>query len=138
MSQHVRFNASWEATPENVAIARHAVVAHLREVQTSDPPLSDIALAVSEAATNAVTHGYVGRPPGQFRVALAASEDEVEVLVEDDGRGMVPRPDSPGLGLGLPLIATVADRFETHTVPAGGTRLCMWFRLDPDAATLVN
>ena len=60
------------------------------------------------------------------------------MLVEDDGRGMVPRPDSPGLGLGLPLIATVSDRFETHTTPSGGTKLCMWFRLDPGEATLVN
>ena len=138
MTSQARFSAAWDALPENVAIARRTIVAHLREAATSDPPLSDVALAVSEAATNAVTHGFVGRSPGQFRVAIETRDEELEVLVEDDGRGMVPRPDSPGLGLGLPLIATVADRFETHTTPSGGTRLCMWFRLDPDAATLSN
>jgi serine/threonine-protein kinase RsbW len=138
MSPPARFTASYEAIPENVAIARRTVVSHLREAETSDPPLSDVALAVSEAATNAVTHGYVDREPGRFRIEVETLDDELEVLVEDDGRGMVPRPDSPGLGLGLPLIATVADRFETHTTPAGGTRLCMWFRLDPNAATLIN
>lgn len=138
MSPLARFAASWPATPENVPIARHAVMARLREADTPDPPLSDVALAVSEAATNAVTHGYVGRDPGKFRVVVQATGDELEVVVEDDGRGMIPRPDSPGLGLGLPLIATVADRFETHATPDGGTRLCMWFRLDPDEATLVN
>jgi anti-sigma regulatory factor (Ser/Thr protein kinase) len=49
---------------------------------------------------------------------------------------MMPRPDSPGLGLGLPLIATVSERFDTRTQPDGGTRLCVWFRKDPTAATL--
>ena len=138
MSPRPRFTAAWPALPENVAIARRTVVAHLREAETSDPPLSDVALAVSEAVTNAVTHGYVDRRPGRFRVEVDSDGEQLEVLVEDDGRGMIPRPDSPGLGLGLPLIATVADRFETHTTPSGGTRLCMWFRLDPDAATLAN
>ena len=132
------FDSAWKALPENVALARRTVVAYLRAADTSDPPLSDVALAVSEAATNAVTHGFVGRDAGKFRVAITTDDEEIEVLVEDDGRGMVPRPDSPGLGLGLPLIATVADRFETHTTATGGTRLCMWFRLDPDEATLVN
>ena len=138
MAPQARYNGSWEAVPENVALARRSVVAHLREAQTADPPLSDVALAVSEAATNAVTHGFVGRSPGKFRVSVETGAEELEVLVEDNGSGMVPRPDSPGLGLGLPLIATVADRFETHTTPSGGTRLCMWFRLDPREATLVN
>ena len=29
-------------------------------------------------------------------------------ILIDQGQGMTPRPDSPGLGLGLPLIATAA------------------------------
>ena len=69
-------------------------------------------------------------------VEIAIHSDEVEVTVEDDGRGMVQRPDSPGLGLGLPLIATVSARFDTRTQPGGGTRLCIWFARDPGAATL--
>ena len=34
------------------------------------------------------------------------------VDVRDNGRGMVPRLDSPGLGLGLPLIAQLTDVLE--------------------------
>ena len=66
------------------------------------------------------------------------ARDELALTVEDDGGGMVPRPDSPGLGLGLPLIATVAERFETHSEVGRGTRVCVWFRLDPEAATLAS
>ena len=112
------------------------MIAHLRESETSDPPLSDIGLAISEAVTNIVHHAYVGSEPGEIRVAVHIGEHEIEVLVEDDGRGMRPRPDSPGLGLGLPLIASLAARFETHASRAGGTRLCMWFARDPGSATL--
>ena len=53
--------------------------------------------------------------------------------MEDEGTGMVPRPDTPGLGLGMPLIATVSSRFDVRTTLQGGTRLCIWFDTDPDA-----
>ena len=52
--------------------------------------------------------------------------------MSDLGQGMVPRPDSPGLGLGLPLIARLADRMEIHDGPDGvGTTLELGFRLRP-------
>lgn len=130
------FDARWTAEPENVATARRAVVAHLAAAKTSDPPLSDIGLAVSEAATNVVQHAYRDRTPGEFRVRVEARATEVELMVQDDGLGMTPRPDSPGLGLGMPLIATVADRIDVQARPGGGTRLCAWFSLDPTDATL--
>ena len=128
------FDASWDAVPDAVPTARHAVLGHLRQV-TPDPPLSDIGLAVSEAVTNVVHHAY-GGDPGQVRVRVEVRPDEVELMVEDHGAGMMPRPDTPGLGLGLPLIATVASRFDVRTNPRGGTRLCIWFETDPRASTL--
>jgi serine/threonine-protein kinase RsbW len=121
------FAAAWPAEADCVPVARHAVVGYLRDALTPDPPLSDIGLAVSEAVTNAVTHAYVDRPAGEVRVEVGVRSDELELIVEDDGRGMVPRPDSPGLGLGLPLIATLTHRFDTRSAPGKGTRVCMWF-----------
>jgi serine/threonine-protein kinase RsbW/stage II sporulation protein AB (anti-sigma F factor) len=130
------FDASWPAVRATVPTARHAVLAHLRSARTSDPPLSDIGLAVSEAVTNVVHHAYRDVQPGSVRVRVALDRPEIEVMVQDDGGGMVPRPDTPGLGLGMPLIAMVSDRFDVSATPAGGTRLCMWFKRDADAATL--
>jgi len=132
------FEASWPATRESVPAARRAVVGYLGEATTPDPPLSDVALVVSEAVTNAVLHAYADSDPGEIKVSVELSDREIQVVVQDSGSGMVPRPDSPGLGLGLPLIATVSERFDTRTVPGGGTRLCVWFSRDPDEATLVN
>ena len=136
MAAHPTFDATWPAVAESVGTARHSVLAHLSAAQTSDPPLSDIGLAVSEAVTNVVHHAYVGREPGPVRVRVVFRPPEIEVMVQDEGSGMVPRPDSPGLGLGMPLIATVSERFDVQAPPGGGTRLCIWFSLDPEDATL--
>jgi anti-sigma regulatory factor (Ser/Thr protein kinase) len=99
------FDATWPAIPDSVGTARRSVLAHLSALETSDPPLSDIGLAVSEAVTNAVHHAYVGQEPGPVRVRVAVQPPVVEVMVQDEGSGMVPRPDSPGLGLGSPRSA---------------------------------
>ena len=130
------FSGSWLAEPASVPVARHSVTHYLQTVDTRDPPLGDIALAVSEAVTNVVHHAYAKGELGEVRVKVRLQPDDVELVVEDDGGGMMPRPDSPGLGLGLPLIATIAERFDTRTDPGGGTRLCMWFPRNPEMATL--
>lgn len=129
-------DATWPAVPETVPTARHAVLAHLSAARTSDPPLSDIGLAVSEAVTNVVHHAYVDQEPGPVRVRVEIRPPEVEVMVQDEGSGMIPRPDTPGLGLGMPLIATISQRFDVRARVGGGTRVCIWFSCDPDAATL--
>ncbi len=53
--------------------------------------------------------------------------DGLEVRVSDHGRGLAPRPDSPGAGLGMPLIAAMSDGLAIET-GAEGTRLSMRFR----------
>ncbi len=54
------------------------------------------------------------------------------VVVRDNGRGIVPRPDSPGLGLGLPLIATLAETLELGKDGTEHTEVRMTFRLDEE------
>lgn len=122
------FEASWPAVPDSVPRARRAVLRFLRDAETADPPLRDIGLAVSEGVTNVVHHAYAGDGSGEVRVGVSVLDEVLQVTVADEGRGMAPRDDSPGLGLGLPLIARVTERFDTRTHPDGGTTLCMWFR----------
>ena len=49
------------------------------------------------------------------------------MIVTDDGRGMQPRTDSPGLGLGLPTIGRLAALVDLREPPGGGTELTMTF-----------
>jgi serine/threonine-protein kinase RsbW/stage II sporulation protein AB (anti-sigma F factor) len=86
-----------------------------------------IALAVSEAATNAVLHAYPDRRPGVLHASLAVCDSGVELVVADDGIGLTPRRDSPGLGMGLGIIAEVSDGLEIESHPGAGTELRMVF-----------
>jgi len=93
--------------------------------------VEDIGLAVSEAATNAVLHAYLeeGRP-GPLLLSARLMDDIVHVVIRDHGRGMTPRPDSPGLGLGLPLMTRLADAVQISTHPDGGTEVRMTFTVE--------
>ena len=125
------FGRTVPAVAENVASLRHAVVDLALRAGADDGVRTDLALAVGEACANVVVHAY---PPGDVGPlivqAFVAQSREIVVSVVDQGQGMTPRPDSPGLGLGLPLIANLADRLEIQEGPDGvGTQLEMVFAL---------
>ena len=94
--------------------------------------LSDIALAITEAATNAVLHAYRDRDrerPGTVTITADAIDEHVNFSVRDEGSGLAPRVDSPGLGLGLGLIAQVADSADVRAPESGGTEVVMRFNV---------
>jgi anti-sigma regulatory factor (Ser/Thr protein kinase) len=119
--------------PENVAVVRHALGGFGDALDVPDQALADIKLAVTEACTNVVVHAY---PDGEGPLGVSAwvHDDRLTVVVHDEGRGMLPRADSPGLGLGLPLIATLAETLELGTGPDERTEVRMTFLLSDDEA----
>ena len=121
------------ARAENVAVVRHAVGGLGEVLEVDDQTLSDIKLAVTEACTNVVVHAY---PEGEGPMGLRASIEgrQLALVVIDRGRGIVPRPDSPGLGLGLPLIATLAESLELGTGHSEETEVRMTFDLGSPAS----
>jgi serine/threonine-protein kinase RsbW len=125
-----RFSAVYPAEPPSVSTIRHSLADFARGLGVPDDVISAAGLAVSEATTNAVVHAYADQvDPGQVEVAAGIDEGMLWVTVCDGGRGMPPRPDSPGLGLGLPLIAQMAASFEVHERDGGGTEVRMRFAL---------
>jgi anti-sigma regulatory factor (Ser/Thr protein kinase) len=90
--------------------------------------VDDIALAVSEAATNAVKHSR--RAGAGHRVGLEAAVQSggwLEVRVNDQGEGFGNK-DSDGLGVGLTIMARLAAQL-TITQEGEGTQVQMRFRL---------
>ena len=111
--------------PESVTAARHAVTAY---AQSQGADAEGIALAVSEAMTNAVVHAYAASSERPIRVTACLNGDALLVSVEDEGMGITARSGGDRLGLGLPLIATVADSMCVESKQEGGTRGVMRFR----------
>lgn len=117
------------ARAENIAIVRHAFGA-LEEAYALDAQtLSDIRLAVTEACTNVVVHAYPDGREGPMEVFATLLGDELTVVVRDEGAGIGPRPDSPGLGLGLPLIASLTESVQLGRDEEERTEVRMTFSL---------
>jgi anti-sigma regulatory factor (Ser/Thr protein kinase) len=110
--------------------ARRAVTDWARSFVEDRAVLSDIALAITEAATNVVLHAYRDHArPGKVTIEAESFDDYVCLYVRDEGSGLAPRVDSPGLGLGLGLIAQVADSADVRAPEDGGTEVVMRFNV---------
>lgn len=120
---------SLSARAENIALVRHAFGALGETLAIDDQLLFDLRLAVTEACANVVVHAYAGQPPGRLDVLATLLDDELTVVVRDEGSGIEPHPDSPGLGLGLPLIASLAESVQLGRDEQERTEVRMTFSL---------
>jgi anti-sigma regulatory factor (Ser/Thr protein kinase) len=121
-----RLELRLDPSAEAVRRARHEVVAFAERHRLANP--DDVALAVSEAATNAVVHAYRSEgDEGDVRVVACARDTGLVVVVRDYGVGMSPNPNSPGPGLGLSVIGAIAAEVNIERPDSGGTRIRIRF-----------
>jgi len=97
----------------------------MRDHGFSEEDVLDTQLAVEEAVTNIVTHGYRGDPRGEIVVSFRALRDRLEIRIEDRAPPFnplsVPEPVLTGGledrkigGLGIFLIRHVMDETAYH------------------------
>ncbi|MFN2177767.1 MAG: ATP-binding protein [Anaerolineales bacterium] len=90
----------------------------------------DLQLAVDEACTNIITHGYQGMNPGSIILSLEFKGAYIEVTITDFGHAFepiqTPAPDleagledRPTGGFGLYFIYQTMDEIEYTTNPYG-------------------
>jgi len=127
-------NETYDAEPGSVAEARSRLADFAAVAGASAEQVEAVRLAASEAMTNSVLHAYRGEP-GLIYVNAAIVSGELWILISDDGCGLKPRADRPGLGLGLGLISQVSDDFAIVSRAAGGTEVRIRFNLVVAPAT---
>jgi serine/threonine-protein kinase RsbW/stage II sporulation protein AB (anti-sigma F factor) len=106
------------ADAASIAEARGAVGGFARRLGLDD---ADIRLAVSEAVSNSVVHAFRGRRIGTVILICREEPEAMKVIIIDDGGGMRPNLESPGLGLGIPLITKLASQVNFDSSERGTT-----------------
>ncbi|KQL51041.1 serine/threonine protein kinase [Heyndrickxia shackletonii] len=115
------------AKPEYVGIIRLTLSGIASRMGFDYENIEDLKIAVSEAITNAIQHGYKGSKEGQISITFGIYSDRLEVVVVDSGKsfdfekvkGMIgpyhERNQTDLLnegGLGLYLIKSLMDEVE--------------------------
>src|SRR5678815_2568903 len=119
----MRAETSVAAKVESLAAVRAFVEEACRRAGTDSTFAFDLKLAVDEACSNIIEHGYAGRPGGSIRLACETDEDAVRVTIVDHGRAFspseLPAPDvtseweeRPVGGLGWHLIRQSVDEID--------------------------
>ena len=117
------------AKAEYITLVRLALsgISQLRPL--SEEVLGDLKLAVTEACTNSVRHGYENGE-GTVEILYELQPDRFVVEVSDDGPGFDPAGDRPTEeslaegGLGIEIIKAVSDEFEAGARATGhGSKL---------------
>jgi serine/threonine-protein kinase RsbW len=121
----IPFEARIPGTPRAVGILRRKLAAMAKDCGMDAAAIADVRLAVTEAATNAVIHAY-REAEGDLTVTAAVQDGKLAIVISDSGPGLVERHDSPGLGVGLSVIASVAERMRIVS-NTGGTEIHMAF-----------
>ncbi|HEY3492359.1 MAG TPA: ATP-binding protein [Solirubrobacterales bacterium] len=115
------------AEPASVPELRHRAAEFATAQGAEQEVVDDVALAVSEAVTNAVKYANRAVADGVVELAGAQRDGWLEVTVRDRGEGFG-KGSTDGLGLGLSIIARLCSEL-TIVQEGDGTEVRMRFPL---------
>jgi len=128
MSQ--RFQITRAAELESLSIFRQFISDCCAKFKIPDGTVFDLKLAVDEACTNIIEHGYKGMDPGSVILSFRIESDRILVQITDFGHvfepAEAPKPDvraaladRPLGGLGLYLIYQTMDNIDYQSTEEG-------------------
>ncbi len=118
------------SVPDNVALARVTVASLAAQADLTLNDLEEIKVAVSEAVSNAIIHGYENRTDKYVNVDINRYQEYLEIMVRDKGKGiedikkaMEPTysSDTERMGLGFVFMQSFMDGLEVKSEPNRGT-----------------
>lgn len=121
-----RLELRLEADTDRLPFVRQALRALAEATGTEAEALQDAELAVTEACSNAMRHGY-RNGQGFVDLSIEARAGELLVIVRDQGKGMRDPWNDRGrkTGLGLTVIESVAHDVEIRSERGAGTDVVM-------------
>jgi serine/threonine-protein kinase RsbW len=119
------FSVRLPGLASSVTRGRHLLTDYLRKVGYGDS--YDVRLGVTEALTNAVRHAYRVDEKGDIELEAVVQDAELHVIIRDFGTGPTVQVSSAGVGLGLPLMASVARRVVIDVESGRGTEVRLTF-----------
>jgi serine/threonine-protein kinase RsbW len=125
-----------DARGENLQAFRDFIENACRRTGIEPSGAFDLKLAVDEACSNIIEHGYAGNEPGPIGVSFDARGEQVVVEITDRGRPFDPKAvRAPDLdtrwqdrrvgGLGWYLMSRSVDRIGYDSDPKRGNRLTL-------------
>ena len=133
-----RLTLEFLSRPENIGLARLTMASFAAQLDFTLSELEELKVAVSEAVSNAVLHGYANQE-GIVRIQSTLYPDRIELLVEDHGQGIadIQQAREPAyttspdrMGLGFTFIESFMDRVEIKSQPGQGTSV--WMSKSPE------
>jgi serine/threonine-protein kinase RsbW len=123
------------ADVSNLATIRHFAEYAATRGDGDPEAIADMLMAMNEAVTNIVVHGYQGQP-GTIEVEVRYNKDALVVLLRDQAPAFdptqAPEPDTtlsleqrPFGGMGIHMMRQLTDGLTYRTVPNGGNELIL-------------
>ncbi|MDK2822576.1 MAG: hypothetical protein PWQ67_2531 [Clostridia bacterium] len=128
----------FSSLPENVALARVLIASLMAQVDFTLNDLEEIKVAVSEAVSNAIIHGYQNRNSGIVVIEAKLNKEILEIIIEDNGVGienieqaMTPTfsTDPDRMGLGFVFMKSFMDNVEVISEVGQGTKVILQKKL---------
>jgi stage II sporulation protein AB (anti-sigma F factor) len=122
------------AVAATIPRARRGITEVFERLGADEEVIERAQIAVTEAASNCVLHGYGEDATGKtYMVEASVLDDAIVIVVHDCGVGITSQSESavpvPGRGLGLGLIHALADLADVSSQPGKGTRVVMHFEV---------
>lgn len=135
----------FKSVSQNEGFARVVVGAFAAQANPTLEELSDVKMAVSEAVTNSIIHGYQNAPGGAIEIRARLRGKELYLEVSDEGRGIADVakarepfytscPEADRSGMGFTVMETFMDTMEVQSSPGQGTTVRMTKRIAAELA----
>ncbi|MGL4344375.1 MAG: anti-sigma F factor [Cellulosilyticaceae bacterium] len=132
MADQNKMEITFQSISDNEAFARVAVAAFLSQLDPTVDELYDVKMAISEAVTNSIIHGYGHRADCEVRVKCSYDGRVACIEIIDEGGGIVDveeamkalfttSEEDERAGLGFTVMQSTMNEVEVLSAPGKGT-----------------